>query len=93
MLDNVARPKGHVEFHRVLCNLVSLPLSELALVIKKACVKPVDNKIDLIGEEDLAVAPLAAAYELRVHLVLIFAFDLKRHACLFDSTAHHGSFF
>ena len=63
MLDNVARPKGHVEFHRVLCNLVSLPLSELALVIKKACVKPVDNKIDLIGEEDLAVAPLAAAYE------------------------------
>ena len=63
MLNNVTRPKGHVEFHRVLCKLVSLSLSELALVIKKARVKPVDNKIDLIGEEDLAVAPLAAAYE------------------------------
>ena len=63
VLDNVTRPKGRVEFHRVLRKLVSLSLSELALVIKKACVKPVDNKIDLIGEEDLAVAPLAAAYE------------------------------
>ena len=63
MLDTVARPKGHVEFHRVLCKLVSLPLPELALMIKKARVKPIDDKIDLIGEEDLAVAPLAAAYK------------------------------
>ena len=63
MFNNVTRPKGHVEFHHVLCKLVSLSFSELALVIKKACVKPVDNKIDLIGEEYIAVAPLAAAYE------------------------------
>ena len=32
-------------------------------MIKKARVKPIDDKIDLIGEEDLAVAPLAAAYK------------------------------
>ena len=63
VLDNVTRPKGRVESHRILRKLVSLSLSEFTLVIEKACVKPVDNKIDLIGEEDLAVAPLAAAYE------------------------------
>ena len=63
MFNNVPRPKGRVEFHRVLRKLVSLSLSELALVIKKACVKPVDDKIDSNGEEDITVAPLAAAYE------------------------------
>ena len=63
VINNVMPPKGHVEFHRVPCMLVSLSLSEFALAIKKARAKPVDNKIDLIGEEDLAVAPLAAAYE------------------------------
>ena len=88
------RQKGRVEFHRVLRKLVSLSLSEFTLVIKKVCVKPVDNKIDLIGEEDLAVAPLAAAYErLRVHIVLIFAIDFKRHTCLVDSTTQHDSLF
>ena len=94
MLDNVTRPKGRVEFYRVLCKLVSLSFSELALVTKKACAKPVDNRIDLIDEEDLAVAPLAAAYErLRVPLVLIFPIDLKHRICLSDSTTQHDSFF
>ena len=50
---------------------------------RKAHVKPVDNKIDLISEEGLTVALLAATLNVFVYpLVLIFMFDLKTvHVC------------